>query len=481
MATKEAISPLGGEGRADKQGIAPQCAGGKCHWLQTTSGLLALQMGWGLWLFVAIFADLGWYPAAGTLTCLALSTMYSGAIFSRLFAYCPGAVIFGDVGYFAAGRWGRRVVYGVFYTLNASRGVILHLACTQSLVHVFKADSTPPLWQCGLAIAVVAGLLVQIRSLARLSSLFILGTTCQLAVFIFVVYDLIMYPDPDAHTVSNNVTPGNYKWAFIAVMNVVFAYGGQFAFCEIMASMQKPQQFPWAVSLCTIIMTVLYAFLGAVGYWSRGDEIEGVIIFALPDGVIAQVASAFILVQAVSQYLVNLNVWTHNLLVLAARANRKLHHTRKLAEIDHEQPLLLRAEDDEPLPACSSDHPWQSWMIVSLFVVVYSYLISISVPYFSLLVGMITGATYLTAAYTIPAWFLLLVGGSRIHWAERGFLWLLIPVSILVSAGGFWSSLSQLIEKLTEDGVGSGWQQDPEQPSLGEAVLSVTGLASIMA
>mmetsp|Transcript_34240 Transcript_34240/g.75977 ORF Transcript_34240/g.75977 Transcript_34240/m.75977 type:complete len:234 (+) Transcript_34240:244-945(+) len=45
---------------------------GRCHWLQTTSALLALQLGWGLWLFPADYARLGWYTATGLLLLLAL-------------------------------------------------------------------------------------------------------------------------------------------------------------------------------------------------------------------------------------------------------------------------------------------------------------------------------------------------------------------------------------------------------------------------
>jgi hypothetical protein len=40
--------------------------------------------------------------------------------------------------------------------------VILHLAATQSLAHMFPPESRPPLWQCGAAVLVGATLLVQV-------------------------------------------------------------------------------------------------------------------------------------------------------------------------------------------------------------------------------------------------------------------------------------------------------------------------------
>lgn len=34
-------------------------------WAQTTTALLSLQLGWGLWLFPSGFARLGWIPSIG--------------------------------------------------------------------------------------------------------------------------------------------------------------------------------------------------------------------------------------------------------------------------------------------------------------------------------------------------------------------------------------------------------------------------------
>lgn len=37
----------------------------RCSWPQTTTALLSLQLGWGLWLFPSAYARLGWIPALG--------------------------------------------------------------------------------------------------------------------------------------------------------------------------------------------------------------------------------------------------------------------------------------------------------------------------------------------------------------------------------------------------------------------------------
>ncbi|GAX75715.1 hypothetical protein CEUSTIGMA_g3158.t1 [Chlamydomonas eustigma] len=405
------------------------------HWLQTTSALLALQLGWGLWLFPADFARLGWLTGLGCMITLATLTVYSGFLFSRLYATTPGAVLFGDIGYKAAGHFGRRIVYIIIYSLDATRCVILHLAAAQSLRHVFPEETRPPCWQCGLVVLVVASLIVQVRSLAKLSWVFSTGTGSQLIAIGIVLYELVIDPNPEAKRSPQAVTWDNLIPASVAVMNMIFAFGGQFAFIEIMSSMKRPSEFPRAVTLCTTLMGLLYGTVGVIGYWSRGDEIDGIVIFSLGDSPHVRVAAALILVQATSQYLVNLNVWTHNLLTLLARSTSE-----------------ARALDIH----CSTDHcPWK-WARTSLFVVLYSYLISTSIPYFSTLVGLVTSSTYLLSAYGLPAWFSLRLLGGSLSVVERMLLCSLIPMVVVFSGVGLYSSISALINDV-QSGEGGGW------------------------
>jgi vesicular inhibitory amino acid transporter len=44
-------------------------------------------------------------------------------------------------------------------------------------------------------------------------------------------------------------------------------YGGQFAFVEVINSMQQPKHFPGIVSFSTAIMGAGYVGIGMIGYW----------------------------------------------------------------------------------------------------------------------------------------------------------------------------------------------------------------------
>jgi vesicular inhibitory amino acid transporter len=360
-------------------------------------------------------------------------TTYSGSLFSRLYQAVPTAVLFGDIGKKAAGARGRNLVYGIIYSLDATRCVILHLAATQSLQHALGA-SAPPMWQCGLAVMVMAGIATQIRALARLSWFFLTGTTAQLVAIGIVVYELLRNPDPEAKTELVRVS-GHYERQFVAIFNMVFAYGGQFAFTELMTDMKLPTQFFRAISVCTLMMTTLYAGVASAGYWSKGLNVADIVIFSLGESPLARLAAGCILIQALAQYLVNLNVWTHNLLVLLGRS------------LGHEQSAVARS---------AAQHCQWRWLGASLFVVLYSWLISMSVPYFSSLVGIVASSTYLVCAYTLPCWFgLKLLGGSM--WkSELWFCHFIIPFSLLLSAAGFYSSVHSLIDNIRSQGSGFG-------------------------
>ena len=61
--------------------------------------------------------------------------------------------------------------------------------------------------------------------------------------------------------------------------------------------MKTPARFSLSVTLCTAIMTALYGGFGAVGYWSKGSSIHGIVIFNMSPGPASQIAAAFIFFQ----------------------------------------------------------------------------------------------------------------------------------------------------------------------------------------
>ncbi|GIL51251.1 hypothetical protein Vafri_7121, partial [Volvox africanus] len=432
-------------------------AGRRCSTWQTTAALLTLQLGWGLWLIPCDFARLGWIPGLVTLFTLAVSTAYSGTLFTRLYSAVPEAVIFGDIGAAAAGRKGRLLVYVTIYSLDATRCIILHLAATQSLYHAIAPvlEEALPLWQCSVIVAVVVLLLGQIRYLTQLSSFFLAGTVSQMIALAIVIYDLVISarrsPAGSSSStplgvvgggqstglvrhsplIGDDILNGNWAPAAMAVLNMIFAFGGQFAFLELITSMRYPGKFSDAVTLCTAIMTALYGGFGAVGYWSKGSSVHGIVIFNMDPSPLAQVAAGFIFLQALAQYLVNLNVWTHNLLVLISRRATRTTDDEAWAEETHAKN--------------TGDHSSSHWLAATAFVAAYSAVVAVAIPFFCTLVGFVTSVTYLTCAYTLPAWFAIKLLSGKLGGLEKAWLTFLIPVSITLSSIGLIASVKTYI------------------------------------
>ena len=97
---------------------------------------------------------------------------------------------------------------------------------------------------------------------------------------------------------------------------------------------------------------------------------------------------------------------------------------------------------------CTGDHKRLPWLVASVCIVGYSFGISVSLPFFSTLVGLVTSVTYLTCAYTIPCWFTLRLLGERVSRAERWLLRALIPLSLAFSVVGLGSSVWALVNNL---------------------------------
>jgi vesicular inhibitory amino acid transporter len=126
---------------------------------------------------------------------------------------------------------------------------------------------------------------------------------------------------------------------------------------------------------------------------------------------------------------------THNLMVLVGRATG--HTTSATAR-------------------SASEHCRWRWLLTSAFVVTYSWLVSMFLPYFSSLVGIVASSTYLVCAYTLPCWFALKLLGGRMWRGEVWLCHLVIPVSLLLSCAGLFSSVSSLIQDIKSGGSGFG-------------------------
>lgn len=61
--------------------------------------------------------------------------------------------------------------------------------------------------------------------------------------------------------------------------------------------------------------------------------------------------------------------------------------------------------------------------------------------------GLVTSVTYLTCAYTLPAWFSLKLLGAKLGSLEKVWLMALIPITIILSSIGLVASVKTYISE----------------------------------
>jgi hypothetical protein len=153
--------------------------------------------------------------------------------------------------------------------------------------------------------------------------------------------------------------------------------------------------------------------------------------------------------QALSQYLVNLNVWSHNLLVLLARTYRKAAAAAMSPDAKPGPGSAASAALAQSANAHSAaEHQPLHWLAASGFVVAYSYLVSNMIPYFSCMVGIVSSSTYLVCAYTLPCWFALKLLRGSMASSELVLSYVLLGLSLPLSLLGLSSSVTSLVRNL---------------------------------
>ncbi|ORZ07597.1 transmembrane amino acid transporter protein-domain-containing protein [Absidia repens] len=122
--------------------------------------------------------------------------------------------------------------------------------------------------------------LILVRHIARLSlavilaDIFILfGLIC---VIYFTSYQLIYHgPGPNIQSVNTS----NFA---LMIGTATFSFEGIGLVIPIAESMERPEKFPFVVSLGTIIICVIYIVVGSMSYLAYGDQIQAAVVYNFP-------------------------------------------------------------------------------------------------------------------------------------------------------------------------------------------------------
>ncbi|KAI8334971.1 transmembrane amino acid transporter protein-domain-containing protein [Chlamydoabsidia padenii] len=122
--------------------------------------------------------------------------------------------------------------------------------------------------------------LILVRHIARLSFTVILADLFILFGLVCVIYftsaQLIQH-GPGPHIQSVNTS--NFA---LMIGTATFSFEGIGLVIPIAESMDRPEKFPFVVSLGTIVVCIIYILVGSMSYLAYGDQIQAAVVYNFP-------------------------------------------------------------------------------------------------------------------------------------------------------------------------------------------------------
>jgi len=433
----------------------------------------------------------GWGPMLLWIPLVAVFTYYSGSLFTEQRLLVPNARVFGDVGAAAYGTVGRMATYAVNYVMLAGFPIVSLLFATEALQNLMAGLINACSWQFALVAQAAFLLLGQLQSLHKVAMLSHVGNAGILLIFVGVTVGLLSEgrcPNTSTSWFSSKGLPSS----IVGMMHVVYVFGGQFAFVEFMSSMAHPADFTLTVGLVAAVEVLAFWYMGALGYYMKGSSLTGLITSRLsPGSWEARLANVGVLLQVVIKGVISQNVLIHAIANMACSSSSstccctgagssKASATASANSMAHSQgtasggspPVLAAAPapsslgDTLPKAAGALSRPRPAegcsigkWMLVSVFVSVYSYLLAMSIPFLEQVVALLVSVGYPLVALVLPCIFLMKLWakeGCPIRRARRAWFGMLIGGSFIVTGLGLYSSIYELQGKVVEKAT--GWQ-----------------------
>jgi len=359
---------------------------------------------------------------------LAIVTNYTG----KAIAYCmealPNISSYPEIGQAAFGDRGRFVISFVLYT---------ELFCTLSLFFILEGTNLDNLIYPGeqlhsshpevtmqhvnMFMAITALVVLPtswFRDLSVLSYVSVLGLFASLFLLGVVVSDGIV---SDLITFEDFRDTDFFKsWANIPLCFglISFGFAGHAVFPNIYASMKKPQQYNVMLDTTYTFVMLAYGLMAVVGYIQYGDDTEQQVTLNLPDGTIARIATALIVVNPITKFSLTLNPIALGIEELVVIERKYLR-------------VLFR-------------------VAVRSFLVGSSLVVAMVVPYFALVVSFIGAFMSMAVSAVFPSMCYMKLFQGRLRWYETVWNIIIIVVGIFCAISGTYvagKDIFDLIQK----------------------------------
>ena len=353
------------------------------------------------------FGRLGYAPGITILTLFGILTFYSGILLWRLHMSFPSGITYGDLAEAVAGRPWKYILYAFVYCYFSLCMASYLLTVARSLQTMFWMYDVCLYWYALAALGFVIPL-CQLRTLHLVSYAGFVSILMILLVIMIIVFDAYAtWGDRAAEDVKISVV-GQEDWqtSFASLTNLVFAYGGQGLYLEVMAEMKNPADFKKSLYCISSSIVIFYLWSSISLYFRYGDATKSDTLYNLEGGALKTVASLLMYVHVCVSFC-----------LISQIINRAIH-----VRIAHTS--VNKGDRTEKL----------QWFAITVTTSILAFLVANVIPFFSDLNGIISALCTGPLTYGFPALLYTIAAtkaGRKISIPE----WILHILMMIIAVG----------------------------------------------
>jgi len=306
------------------------------------------------------------------------------------------------------------IVYGFAFLGQGSYILVL----AKSLGGTFHdVHNCLPTWAAFSMVMILP--IIQFKSLSDTSNLCFFNLFLILGVIGISIFALLGEGADAADHAPNKVainTESSFADMLAVIGMVVYAYGGNWMYFEIMSEMKEPQDFPKAYLVNGPLQLGFYLISGLVGYAFRGDQAKAYLLDELPFGTGFRIASLMLFLHVLITYSIKSTVLTRHL-----------------------------------YQSFTQDPEWEKsiWFVLTTLLMVGGSILALSMPFFGEMLGLIGCLLGAPICFFLPIAFFIC--GKKIreelssipmwYWPAMAFL---VLYGLLSFAMGTYANIMQI-------------------------------------
>ncbi|KAI5809510.1 transmembrane amino acid transporter protein-domain-containing protein [Peziza echinospora] len=239
-------------------------------WWQTAFIMIAETISLGILSLPSVLAAVGFLPGVILIIALGIIATYTGYVLGQYKMAYPQIHTMGDAGEILWGPWGREIC-GIAQCTFLIFIMGSHVLTFSIMMNVLTNHALCTVWFMVIG-AVISFICTLPRTLKSVSHLSIVSFASVIVAIMITMVGVGVRGLREGVELEVTTSPSFYK-AFIAVMNIIFAYAGHLAFFSFISEMKNPEEYPKALFSLQISDTCLYLIAAVVIYRFTGADV----------------------------------------------------------------------------------------------------------------------------------------------------------------------------------------------------------------